>query len=243
MYPTICTWWYCTIASPIFLVRRAIRFLKEGVVMNIRASVVSSFAVTFVLAVGSRSLGCASAPDGAEAVGTDSAALDDFRNCTYVGNDDYDCAPTNPGAVTNVFNNHVYTLQTLGRDQTATVTNTGPLALEVFVEQGLAWGTPVLVQPGQMVNVAPIDNNYFSWDLFSVLIQAPPQLASLAGAKVRLHVGAFTPAHTACNDACTTRVNGCHAGCALDEHANAWCKAGCDFAYNVCLTDCSHAGN
>jgi hypothetical protein len=166
-------------------------------------------------------------------------ALDDFKNC-----DDTECSARHHGDILHPGDTSIFNLMQLSKDQTATLTNTGDVEYNVLIEQGLRTEKKAAVKPGGSVKIAPLDNGYFSWSIYSVLIThvaGKPNLTSAA--KARIEITEFTPKHTKCNAGCTSSWNACHQSCALDPHLGAPCLAGCDFRQNVCLTDCSKDSN
>ena len=164
---------------------------------------------------------------------------DERGNCpSKDANGDWLCSAANYGDVNAPGVRSVFNLLVIGVTETGILTNTGSVAYNVVIEQGLRWGDGVKVTPGQSINIAPLDNGIFSWAVWAPVIIVSPDIASQA--KALIHINARTPPKMTCEEVCTTRWNGCHQGCSLDPHTNAWCRAGCDSAQYLCLDRCAH---
>jgi hypothetical protein len=133
-------------------------------------------------------------------------ATDNFGNCTAVGAGELDCSANHYG---DLLINHwgdqsIFNLFEFSKDQTATLKNTGNVEYDVLIEQGASTVYQGTVSPGASINIAPLDNGYFSWTEYSVIISNPDGKPYLTpNAKARIHVIAFTPVHNQCNDRCT----------------------------------------
>lgn len=165
-------------------------------------------------------------------------ATDDYRNCTSIGGNAFDCSATNYGDVIYVGNQQVFNLMQLSKDQTARLKNIGNVAYRVVIEQGLRTGQIVVLQPGWTTKIAPFDNGFFSWGIYSILIiSVDANKALTPAAKARIRITAFTPKQIQCQDQCTTEANSCREGCSF-LHSGTACLVGCDTRANICLTGC-----
>lgn len=164
-------------------------------------------------------------------------AKSDFGNCpSRDANGDWLCTATNSGDVVGPGVKQIFNLLTINTVETGILTNTGAIQYNVVIEQGLRWGDGVPLKPGESMNIAPLDNNLFSWAVWAPIIVISPSAAADAAARVHINARNITPA--TCTGQCETRWSGCHQGCSLDPHANAWCHAGCDSAQYICLAHC-----
>ncbi len=187
------------------------------------------------------------AADGPTRTASQKIGTDDWKNCVMAPDgdlNDQDCRPLHSGTDTDPFpGDWMYSIALMSKDQRATVLNTGSSTIRVFVEQGLGWSTPVRVVPGQKIDVGPIDDEWWSYNLYSIVMKTDDGYHDLdpATTSVRLHIGAFTPEHNACNDACMTSFEGCLQGCSMNDHGNSWCPTGCSTEAELCLNRCSKA--
>lgn len=170
---------------------------------------------------------------------------DDFHNCTDASNGVLDCLPIRSGSPADLINDRVFSWNTFSKDQTATLVNTGTVPYMAYVEQGLGYSTPVRVDPGASQKVTAIDDGFFSWPFYTLIVTDVDwqQNLSWTAARGRVEIASFSPPHTACNDDCTTRFEGCLQGCGMNEHGNGMCEIGCEATDNMCLGDCARAGN
>lgn len=208
----------------------------------------SCLAVVLGLVVVVPATGCAAPadePPGQEAVvdgpiGKDAAKLDDFKNCKQTSLTDQDCAALHSGTVLGPGLDYLFNFGTFDRRQRVQFTNTGTVAVRVYAEQGLGWGPRTRVEIGQTVDVGPIDNQWWSYGLWSLLVESVDESHALDAntGKAHLSLGDPSPARKACDDSCNTRFSGCMQGC-QEAGGGAGCMSSCNIAASNCLDACA----
>ncbi|MBS2017448.1 MAG: hypothetical protein JST00_31485 [Deltaproteobacteria bacterium] len=227
--------------------------------MNALKILASVFALSLAASSFLGSAGCAAPVDGHEGAQGDNANVAESKealtkiapadapnhrrvgtsllpNCDNEGN----CVAKFPGTDVDMSDMTVYQLSDLGKDQKATVTNLSSFPVTIWVIQGLGRTSPRVLQPGASIDLTSIDNEWYSALLWSPVIgSATDNPFGASGAQLKVEVGSFTPAHTACNDACMDHFSACMQGCSGLEKGTTSCQALCEVYASGCLSDCS----
>ena len=103
---------------------------------------------------------------------------DEHGNCpSKDANGDWLCSAANYGDANAPGVRSVFNLLVIGVTETGILTNTGSVAYNVVIEQGLRWGDGVKVTPGQSINIGPLDNGIFSWAVWAPVIIVSPDIS------------------------------------------------------------------
>jgi hypothetical protein len=165
-------------------------------------------------------------------------AQDSFHNCIETGSLAWTCRALNKGTSGLETVDPVYTFGLFSTDQVGTITNSGSQTYDVRIEQGARFDVVRAdLKPGETYHFGPYDKGVFSWPLYSLVIH-PYKGGGGLTAVGRVVLDQPSQSHNQCQAQCTTRFDGCHAGCAQIPNSGAFCLAGCDAAQGYCLNNC-----